>query len=366
MEQIRIAIVGSGDMGGVYAEATKHHVTGARLIAIHGGRRAAGLAAEYGADHVGAFEDLLARRDVDAVIIATPHLQHRAQVVAAARAGKHILVEKPMALDTAECDAMIAAATAAGVDLSVILTIRFDTNFRAAKARLDRGDIGRPLMLRISGLTAGYDMGHKTWIGERENGGALLDWGSHGFDILRFVADADPIRLSAELAHFGSAPVGEPSAMVQLAYANGVIAQLWMSYELPSPGLDSPFRLWIVGERGILQVNRFGQSLLGHDEKWDVISDDALPDWSIERRHDPVRVVAPARQIQDWVDALREGRPSAAPADAGRWAVMQVEAAYRSWRAGETMHLPLAPRDALTPSGAPDTSAGPGTSAGAV
>ena len=217
--------------------------------------------------------------------------------------------------------------------------MRFDTNFRAAKARLDAGEIGSPRMLRISGLTAGYDMGHKTWIGDPANGGALLDWGSHGFDILRFVAGADPVRLSAELADFGGAPVGEPSAMVQLAYANGVMAQLWMSYELPSPGLDSAFRLWIVGETGILQVNRFGQTLLGHGDSWEVISDDPLPDWSIERRHDPVRVVAPARQIQDWVDALREGRPSAAPAEAGRWAVMQVEAAYRSWHGGETVPL---------------------------
>jgi myo-inositol 2-dehydrogenase/D-chiro-inositol 1-dehydrogenase len=219
--------------------------------------------------------------------------------------------------------------------------MRFDTNFRAAKARLDAGDIGGPRMLRISGLTPGYDMGHKTWIGERENGGALLDWGSHGFDILRFGAGADPVRLTAELANFGVAPVAEPSAMVQLAYANGVLAQLWMSYELPPPGLDSAFRLWIVGESGILQVNRFGQTLLGHDDRWDVISEEPLPDWSKERRNDPVRVIAPARQIQDWVDALRAGRPSSAPAEAGRWAVMQVEAAYRSWRAGETVHLPL-------------------------
>jgi predicted dehydrogenase len=315
-------------------------VEGGRLVAIHGGRRAAGLAADYGVEHVNDFEQLLARDDVDALIIATPHAQHVSQVVAAARAGKHILVEKPMALDTAECDAMIAAAREAGVDLSVILTMRFDTNFRAAKSRLDAGEIGKPLMLRISGLTPGYDMGHKTWIGDRVNGGALLDWGSHGFDILRFVAGADPIRLSAELADFGVAPVGEPSAMVQIRYANDVMAQLWMSYELPPPGLDSPFRLWIVGEKGIFQVNRFGQTLMGQGDEWTVISDDALPDWSIERRHDPVRVVAPARQIQDWVDALRAGRASSAPAEAGRWAVMQVEAAYRSWQSGQTVQLP--------------------------
>jgi predicted dehydrogenase len=340
-DAVGIAVVGSGDMGGVYAEATVRHVTGARLVAIHGGRRAEGLALDYGAEHVASYEGLLARTDVDAVVVATPHAQHLGQVIAAAHAGKHILVEKPMALDTAQCDAMIRAADAAGVDLSVILTIRFDTNFRAGKARLDAGDIGAPRMLRISGLTAGYDMGHKTWIGDRANGGALLDWGSHGFDILRFVAGADPTRLTAELADFGGAPVGEPSAMVQVRYQNSVMAQLWMSYELPAPGLDSAFRLWIVGETGILQINRFGQTLLGKGSSWDLISEEPLPDWSIERRHDPVRVLAPARQIQDWVDALREGRPSSGPAEAGRWAVMQVEAAYRSSSAGATVGLPI-------------------------
>jgi myo-inositol 2-dehydrogenase/D-chiro-inositol 1-dehydrogenase len=339
-------------MGGVYAEATAQHVERARLVAVTGGRGAAGLAADYGADHAADLDALLARPDIDAVIIATPHAAHREQVIAAARAGKHILVEKPMALNTAECDAMIEAATAAGVDLSVILTMRFDTNMRAARARLEAGEIGEVRMLRVSGLTPGYDMGHKTWIGDPINGGALLDWGSHGFDILRWMAGSDPIRLSAELASFGNAPVAEASAMVQIAYGNGVIAQLWMSYELPSPGMDSPFRLWIVGSTGILQVNRFGESLIGRGDSWQAFNDDGAPDWSIERRHDPIRVVAPARQIQDWVDALIDGRPSSAPAEAGRWAVMQVEAAYRSWRRGETVRLPLSHAQTIESRGA--------------
>ncbi len=71
----------------------------------------------------------------------------------------------------------------------------------------------------------------------------LLDWGSHAFDICRWFAGADPVRLAAELTSFGDAAMPEPSAMIQVAYANGVLAQVWMSYELPEPGLESPFRL---------------------------------------------------------------------------------------------------------------------------
>ena len=195
--------------------------------------------------------------------------------------------------------------------------MRFDTNMQAGVRLLRDGAIGDLRMMRVSGLTPGYDMGHKTWIAEPENGGALLDWGSHAFDLLRHFADADPLRLSAEVTQYGDAPVGESSAMALIAYPNDVMASLWMSYELPKPGLDSPFKLWIVGSKGILELQRFGQSRMGRGDSWEVISDDGEANWEIERRHDPVRVKAPARQIQDWVDAIRAGRPSSAPAEAG-------------------------------------------------
>jgi predicted dehydrogenase len=334
-----VAVVGSGDMGATYAEVVARLVPAARLVAVGGGSRAAGLAADYGVDHVDRYADLLARPDTEGVILAIPHSLHVGHAVEAARAGRHVLVEKPMALSVAECDAMIDAAETAGVDLSVIMTMRFDANFRRAHELVEEGAIGAVRMFRLSGLTAGYDMGHKTWIGDPAEGGVLLDWGSHAFDILRWFAAADPVRISAEFAHFGHAEVAEPTAMVQLAYATGALAQVWMSYELPEPGLDSAFRLWIVGERGIIEVSRFGQLRLGTGGDWRVVAEDGPADWALERRHDPVRLVSPVAQVADWVDSIRSGRPSAAPAKDARWAIRQVEAAYRSWRAGEVVRI---------------------------
>jgi predicted dehydrogenase len=331
-------------MGGAYAEAIARHAPEARLVAVSGGRRAPGLAADYGAAHVEQYADLLERADVDGVVIALPHSLHREAVIAAARAGRHVLVEKPMALDTAECDAMIAAARDAAVTLSVILTMRFDEHMQVAKRLIDEGKIGQVRMLRLSGLTPGYDMGHKTWIGDPGEGGALLDWGSHGFDVLRWIAGADPVRLSAVAARLDPAtPVADASAMVQVAYANGVMAQLWMSYELPAPGLDSAFRLWVIGERGMLEISRFGPCRMGRGAGWETVMEETAPDWSIERRHDPVRLQAIVAQVREFADAIATGRPTAAPAEAGRWAVMQVEAARRSAGSGATVPLPLAP-----------------------
>ena len=108
---VRIAIVGSGDMGGVYAEAAARHVRGARLIAIHGGRRASALAADYGVDHVSDFEDLLERPEVDGVLIAVPHALHRPYQPIAGRTCRQARPRREaVARDIAECNSMIDEA----------------------------------------------------------------------------------------------------------------------------------------------------------------------------------------------------------------------------------------------------------------
>src|SRR5687768_11558009 len=113
MDEIRIGLLGSGYMGRTYAECMTKFNTRTRLVTVSGGRRAPGLADDYGVEYTPTFEEMLARPDVDAVLIATPHSTHRDQVVLAAQHGKHVLVEKPMATSVADCTAMIDACRAA-------------------------------------------------------------------------------------------------------------------------------------------------------------------------------------------------------------------------------------------------------------
>src|SRR6266852_1384669 len=142
MDTARIGLIGSGYMGRTYAECLKRYTTGGRLTAITGGSRAPALAKEYGVDAVATLDELMRRTDVDAVLVASPHSAHVAQVKLAAGAGKHVLVEKPMALNTAECDAMIAACRSAGVTLSVIQTVRFPSPVARARRLIQEGRIG--------------------------------------------------------------------------------------------------------------------------------------------------------------------------------------------------------------------------------
>src|SRR5262245_34275650 len=112
---IGVGIIGSGYMGRTYAECIARYNSGARLVAVAGGSRAGGLAADYQVSAEPSVHSLLQRPDIQAIIITSPQSAHREQTVNAAQAGKHVLVEKPMATSSEECRQMIDACRAAGV-----------------------------------------------------------------------------------------------------------------------------------------------------------------------------------------------------------------------------------------------------------
>ncbi len=117
---VGFGLIGAGQMAHIHAVAISEQTPGrARIVAVAGGTRAPTLASEFGAEAEPSVEALLDRSDIDAVVIATPHTAHLPNVLAAAAAGKHILLEKPMALDVDECRAMIEACDANGVKLSL-------------------------------------------------------------------------------------------------------------------------------------------------------------------------------------------------------------------------------------------------------
>mgnify|MGYP006452137325 CR=1 FL=1 len=117
MSVTRIGIVGSGFMGRTHAEATRR-AAGAKLVAIAGGSRAVGLAADYGVTFEASVEALISRDDIDAIVISTPHHLHYSQAIDAANNRKHCLVEKPLATDVAACAASVATSVANGFSTS--------------------------------------------------------------------------------------------------------------------------------------------------------------------------------------------------------------------------------------------------------
>lgn len=140
---LRVGVVGAGMMGVGHARCVSQ-APGAELagIADLDRDRAEKLAGELGAAVYRTHQELLDGANPDAVIVCTPDWAHREVGVAAAQAGKHVLVEKPLAMTVEDCDAIIAAAEEAGVSLMVGHILRFDPRYAAARAAIQSGDIG--------------------------------------------------------------------------------------------------------------------------------------------------------------------------------------------------------------------------------
>ena len=137
---------------------------------------------------------LLARRDVQLVLIALPHGLHEQAVVAAAKAGKHIMVEKPMAMEVAACDRMIAAAKEHGVQLFIAHTERFIPATYTAKKLLDSGEVGEPIFATDVWYQPFRRETRQPWMLDRARGGGFLQMaGSHMIDRLVYLLDS-PVR----------------------------------------------------------------------------------------------------------------------------------------------------------------------------
>jgi len=261
------------------------------------------------------WEDAVVRDDVDAVLVATPNAQHWEVAIAAARAGKHVLVDKPMARTTAEADEMIEASDKHGIVLVPFQNTRFMTPFVAAHDLVAEGRIGE-----VTGLRAA--MGHggpqawapkATWFFDKEaaGGGCLIDMGVHVIDLVRYVTGDDIVEVSALLDRSVEGEV-ETDAQLLVQLRRGAIGTVHASWS-SRPGPDH--QLTVVGTDGTLHLDsRTPLTLLPLAGERERI---ALPEASTSPLH-------------EFLAAVRgERAPSVTAAD-GRAAVAVVEAAYES------------------------------------
>ncbi len=260
-------------------------------------------------------EALLARDDIDAVIIATPHTTHLPYTEQAAAAGKHVYIEKPMAVTVEDCDAMIAACRKAGVKLTVAAQARQNPVILAAKQLIDDGTVGDVRMVRVLSSTVGWDLEDGSWAEDPAEGGAFLDWGVHGMDVLNWFTELAGQAVFATFANFEGSKVPDISAMAQYEMDNGAMVQIWMSYEMPPPGLGTNIQMTIVGSKAILQMDRYWLKL-GRGEEWTDIIEIEGWNWLTEPE-EPRRIGTSAGQVNDFTRNILDGtEPSPSGAEA--------------------------------------------------
>jgi predicted dehydrogenase len=257
---VRVAVVGAGLV------AQRSHLPAyvaaeeAELAAIVSGREetARQVAAQFGNPPVlRSWEEAVADPEIDAIDICAPNYLHAPIAIAAARAGKHVLVEKPMALSVAEADAMIAAAREAGALLMVAHNLRYVPIYEAIKRVVSEGTIGRPLAARGVFMHAGPDefwgaTSDWFWDAQRAGGGALLDMGIHMIDLVRWFVDRPVLDVSAMMSRSLKPTPFDDNAIALLRFEGDVIASVQASWAArPFPDRQ----VTIHGELGHLAMN---------------------------------------------------------------------------------------------------------------
>ncbi len=361
MDRLRTGVVGCGKVADLHAAALRA-APQAELVACCSGRfeRAMAVAAKYGITAYPGVEAMLADGRVQAVVIGTPHPRHAEPAVAAARAGAHVLVEKPLASSLADCDRMIAAARERRVTLGVISQRRFYAPSRRVREAIDAGKIGRPVLGSVTMFgwrDAAYyrsDPWRGSWDGE--GGGVLVNQAPHQLDLLLWYL-GEPEELAGFWATLNHPTIEvEDTAVAVVRFRSGALGHIVASNS-QNPALYG--RVYVHGSNGAsvgVQTDGGAMFIAGVsgiaeppvNDLWTVPGEEeAAKRW---REEDAAffRSINPTEhyhrlQVEDFLQAAIDGRAPLVTGEDGRRTVELFTAIYRSNRDRRTVTFPLAP-----------------------
>ena len=357
--KIGTAIVGPGKVAHIHARALAA-LPESNFVAVWGrnAERTQTFAAQYNLRAYTDLDALLRDPAVAMIVICTPHPQHTEQVIAAALAGVHVLVEKPMALNVGDCDRMIAAARAAGIQLGVISQRRLYEPARRVKQALQAGKIGKPILGTVTVLGwrgpeyYAMDAWRGTWEGE--GGGILVNQVVHQLDLFQwFMGPVDELCAYWDNLNHPYIPVDD-TAVAVFRFKNGALGNVVMSNS-QNPGLYA--NIHVHGYTGAsIGVQTDGGSMFyagqsaraepPTNDVWTIPGEESrLAVWQAEDRshgddHDPMSYYH-LLQDRDFLQAILDNRPPMVTGEEGRKLVEIVQAIYCSQREHAPVRFPL-------------------------
>jgi len=334
---LRVAIVGAGRFGSKRAAAVmKSRRSRLVLVADTNLEAACALARQYDCASTSDWTQAATQENVDAVIVATPTHRLVEVSVMAARAGKHVLAEKPFGRNSDEVSALVEAARLTGVFLKAGYNHRYHPGLRQAHEYFTKGAIGRALTIQCCyghGGRIGYE--HE-WRSQANlsGGGQLLDQGVHALDLFRwFLGDFEEVNAMVSTAFWPIAPA-EDNVFATMRAASGAVAQLHASWTY----WKNKFSFTLIGEKGYLCVEGLGGSYgperlcLGvrenpgdvPKEQWHEFAD----------RDDSLEL-----EWEDFLDSIAEGREPMSGGDEALRTLLLVDTIYRAAREGRTVQV---------------------------
>ncbi|HEX8342291.1 MAG TPA: Gfo/Idh/MocA family oxidoreductase [Tepidisphaeraceae bacterium] len=363
MDSIRFGIVGGGAIGPTHAGALKQ-IDDAQLVAVADLKpeRVQAMAEKFGVSRVySSGDELVADPDVDVVIFATPSGMHADQAVAAMRAGKHVIVEKPMDVTLEACDRMIAAEKQTGRKLAIISQHRWDHASIFVKDAVASGRLGRLMLVDASvkwwRTQKYYDEGDWRGTWALDGGGALMNQGVHTVDLMQWIAG--PVKS----IHARSSTAGHERIEVEdlivatLEFASGALGTLTASTACYD---GQPARLEVYGTEGSAVIEGDRQKFFklkdGTTATAEAVSqhalsvarggtasvkDDAATRLGAASQRDPGAVWGDAHreQIRDFMRAIRDDTLPLIHGVEGRKPIEIIRAMYESAKSGRVVEL---------------------------
>ncbi|MDX2345289.1 MAG: Gfo/Idh/MocA family oxidoreductase [Legionella sp.] len=341
-KKINLALVGCGRISKNHLDAIKAHQDKLNLIAVCDSNQVAAkaVALAHKAAIYTSFESMLDNPDIDLVILCTPSGLHPRQTIQAAKAGKHVLTEKPMATRWKDGTDMVRACDNANVRLFVMKQNRLNPTIQALKRAIDSDRFGRIYLANVNVFWARsqdyYNQGG--WRGSFEfDGGAFMNQASHYVDLVQWLLG--PVQsVHAMMGTLGRKIEAEDTGVLNIRWRQGTMGSVSVT-TLTYPK-DYEGSMTILGEKGTVRI---GGVALNQIERWD-FSESLPEDGQIQTENYETESVYGFGHLPyyaNMIDCL-QGKPAdITDGRSGLSALELLVAAYRSARDDKTVHLPL-------------------------
>jgi myo-inositol 2-dehydrogenase/D-chiro-inositol 1-dehydrogenase/scyllo-inositol 2-dehydrogenase (NAD+) len=326
---IKICMIGAGRVGKLHAGTLRRYLPDGDVVALVDTQQSMldETGDEFGIEkRYTSLEEALEKAEFDAVVITTPTFTHAELAVMAADEGKHVFLEKPMAMSLGECDQIIEACNKNGALLQLGFMRRFDPDFSLAFERIQAGEIGEPML--VKSLTHGPGLPPAWACDLKTSNGNLAEVNSHDLDATRWLMSSNPKRIYLEVANFK----GEERGVNTENYYDNMIANI----KFESGGLGSisgvcpcdygyDARMEIIGKKGIMIIGELKNNALtvGIDRDTGLVT-------PIFRRWPDRFKMAYINEIEHFIQSIQGDKCPDVSGEDGRWAVAGVLAGTKS------------------------------------
>jgi predicted dehydrogenase len=344
MEKTRVALFGAGFIASIHMESYARFIPEAEVVAVysHNADKAAAFAKAHGiAASYDDIDKLLAKEKIDIVDIGLPNYLHYDACIKAAKAGKHVIIEKPLAMTLEQADEMIAACKAAGKKLMYAEELCFAPKYERVRALVERGAVGKVYMLKQGEKHSGP---HSQWFykAETAGGGVMMDMGCHALAWFRWMnRNCRATSVYADMKTVMHKIDVDDNTVTIVEFENGctcVAENSWARHG----GMDD--RIEVYGDKGNSRADLFqGNSALTYSiDGYDYASEKAgsSKGWTFTVFEEAFNQGYP-HELKHFVECVRENKEPLVSGEDGRAVLEMIYASYESARTGAKVKLPF-------------------------